>query len=144
MTFLPQVPWERVRRRFLWMPGFWTALIVGLHAIPGEDAALEGWYALFHIDKVLHALFFGSWGLSVQIALGKSGALRGMFLGTLGVGLLFGLGLEWAQGALFSGRRMDLYDVVADGVGVALGHGVFLWLYRGCFGMRPISFRHRS
>jgi len=126
------------------MPGFWTALIVGLHAIPGEDAALEGWYALFHVDKVLHAAFFGSWGLSVLIALGKSGVVRGTFFALLGLGVVFGLGLEWAQGALFSGRRMDLYDVVADGVGVALGYAVFRWLYRGCFGMQPISFRHRS
>ena len=126
------------------MPGFWTALIVGLHAIPGEDATLEGWYALFHLDKLLHAAFFACWGLSVWIALGKSGMVRGSFLWVVGLGVVFGVGLESAQDVLFIGRRMDAYDVVADGIGVAVGWAVFRWMYHGCFGMEPISFRHRS
>lgn len=126
------------------MPGFWTALIAGLHAIPGEDAALEGWYALFHVDKLLHALFFGCWALSLWIALGKSGLVRGTFLWVVGLGVLFGLGLEWAQGAFFAGRRMDAFDVAADAAGAVLGWVAFQWMYRGCFGIQPISFRHRS
>jgi len=144
MRVLPRFPWERVRRRFLWMPGFWTAVIACLHAIPGEDAEVNDWFGLFHLDKVLHLVFFAVWGLSWWIALGKSGVFRGTFLAVLLVGILLGVGLEWAQASWFQGRRWDLFDVVADGLGVCTGYLAFRLIYHGLLPVEPIQFRHRS
>ena len=144
MRVLPRFPWERVRRRFLWMPGFWTAVIASLHAIPGEDAAVNSWFALFQLDKLLHFIFFAVWGLACWIALGKSGVFRGAFLAVFVVGIALGIGLEWAQAAWFRGRSWDMWDVVADGLGVCAGYVAFRLIYRGLLPMQPIEFRHRS
>lgn len=98
--------------RPLWRLLFWCALAgsLVLALVPNgpEPMGFE------HADKLKHAA-----GFAVLYVLGWAAGIGGR---TLWVGLvLFGIGIEAAQGLLTETRQPSLGDVAADVVGVALG-----------------------
>ena len=118
------------------MPLLVTAAVVLLHCLPGADLDADDWWAQWHMDKLLHLIAFGMWGLTWAIALAKQRRLQRAWhleFGVLVAAVIFGMVLEAMQGAWMSGRTFDWMDVVADVVGAMSSLGVFF----GIFGQRP-------
>ena len=101
----------------------WSAAMLALCSIPGEDFGdLED--ILFSADKLGHIALFAVFGwLWLRAAPQRLGAV------VLG-GVTFGIGIEIWQETVARGRGADVYDVVADLVGLALGVGLTLWAQR--------------
>ena len=131
-TGVPQSAGSRV-----WVvPACTTAVLVGMHMLPGSDLDADTWWAVWHMDKVLHAIAFSGCALTWAIALAKQRRLQGgwrLEQVLVGGALVFGMVLEAMQGAWMSGRTFDWMDVVADVVGAMSSLGVFF----GIFGQRP-------
>lgn len=131
-TGVPQSAGPRV-----WIaPACSTALLVGMHMLPGSDLATDTWWAIWHLDKVLHLIAFSGCALTWAIALAKQRRLQGGWRlehVLVGGALVFGMVLEAMQGAWMSGRTFDWMDVAADVVGAMGSLGVFFVI----FGQRP-------
>jgi len=113
-----------------------TLGIVAMHMLPGSDVSADDWWALWHMDKWLHALAFAGCGLTWAIALAKQRRLQRThsFAFTLmGGALIFGTVLEVLQGAWMPGRFFDLADVAAD----VAGAGLSLVAFQAIFGQKP-------
>ena len=118
------------------MPLLVTAAVVLMHCLPGADLNADDWLAQWHMDKLLHLIAFGMWGLTWAIALAKQRRLQRAWhleFGVLVAAVIFGMVLEVIQGAWMSGRTFDWMDVVADVVGAMSSLGVFFVI----FGQRP-------
>ena len=121
----------------IWIvPACATLGIAGMHLLPGSDLSADDWWAVWHMDKALHALAFAGCCLTWTIALAKQRRLQqgnAMALALAGGTLIFGTVLEAMQGAWMSGRFFDLADVVAD----VLGAGMSLGMFQVIFGCQP-------
>ena len=118
------------------MPTLSTLALVAMHMLPGNDLDVDSWWAVWHMDKVLHFLAFSTWGLAMSVALAKQRLFQkgSRFELVMMVGAaIFGTVLECVQGACVPNRSADLADVAADVVGVALA----LLAFRVIFGCRP-------
>lgn len=79
----------------------------------------ENWFA--NADKLHHLWFFALlWWLAL-----RAGLPRGWPLGL--ALLVYGAGMELAQGLLTTSRSASLIDVLADGAGVLLGAALSRW-----------------
>ena len=114
------------------VPVLWALLILGLHAIPGKDLPQSNWLGELHMDKLIHLMMFMFLSSSVFIALGKSGSVRQYKWFAAAVLVMYGFGLEFAQGIWFEGRTTSFGDMLADGLGVGAGRLLFRWIY-GCW-----------
>lgn len=127
---------QSVGPRVFVMPVLVTAVVVTMHCLPGADLNADDWWARWHMDKLLHLIAFGVWGLTWAIALAKQRRLQQAWqleLGLLGATVIFGMVLEAIQGAWMPGRIFDLADVIADLAGAACSLGLF----SSIFGRRP-------
>ena len=118
------------------MPLLVTAAVVGMHCLPGADLDADDWWACWHMDKLLHLIAFGMWGLSWSIALAKQRRFQRAWhleLGLMLAAVIFGMVLEAIQGAWMPGRIFDFADVIADAAGAACSLGLF----SSIFGRRP-------
>ena len=121
-------------RRF-WLyqfpPIIWAAVIFSLSHIPGDN--LPSWDFKF-LDKLEHAGVFAVFGFLVARALVNQDAFpnwrRNFFWIAVAIGVLYGLGDEVHQ-LWVPGRRFDMFDVLADGIGAVIGVVGFKWLMGG-------------
>ena len=80
-----------------------------------------------HLDKLVHAGIFVVFGWLWTIAVG--GGRRG--LAVLAAGLLLAVGTEVVQGLPMVGRDPDVWDGLADTIGVTIGTAsAFFWIPR--------------
>jgi len=118
------------------IPALVTFAVILMHSLPGVDLHADDWWSRWHMDKLLHVVAFGLWGLAWGIALAKQRRFQQSWhleLGLLAAAAIFGMVLEAMQGAWMPGRMFDLGDVVADAAGAACSLGLFF----GIFGRRP-------
>ena len=54
------------------MPLLVTAAVVLMHCLPGADLDVDDWWAQWHMDKLLHLIAFGMWGLGLGDCLGQT------------------------------------------------------------------------
>ncbi|HRH99670.1 MAG TPA: VanZ family protein [Saprospiraceae bacterium] len=107
--------------------GTWLVVdICFLSLLPSSSMASVSFWALLEIDKIGHLLFYGS--ASVFFALGSSHRRKRIVL--LFSILVLGIVLECAQYAMHQGRSFDLFDLMANGLGVGLGSLVFVLIDR--------------
>lgn len=86
------------------------------------DEGPENWFPT--ADKLFHLGFFGLlWWLALRAGVRPHWPL-GLAL------LLYGAGMEVAQGLLTTSRSASLADVAADGAGVLLGAALTRWSVR--------------
>ncbi len=106
----------------------WTALMIAgssIQSVPREVAPL------FAYDKILHIIEYAGfsllWGSVVRTRFPN--LLRGrQWLMILLVGLLWGGLDEWYQGLI--GRSRDLFDWIADGIGVCAAQAIQEYRFR--------------
>jgi VanZ family protein len=102
----------------------WTLIIFIACLIPGRDVPSVGFPG---IDKWVHFVIFGGFSF-LWLSTFKQTDLRKrtlIFLLAVAVGYI----VELLQGSgITSGRSYDLMDVMADGIGGALGVVLFYWM----------------
>jgi hypothetical protein len=118
--------WKLFRSR--WLAAGWLLLMTILFVLPGSSFPEERWFDKIYLDKWVHVGLF-----AVLLFLWRSAfpsAAKSYNLILLCVALLYGLSIEWIQGAWVANRSSDLYDVAADMTGSLLGVLVWLGVYK--------------
>ena len=94
----------------MWVvPACTTAVLVGMHMLPGSDLDTDTWWMTWHMDKVLHMIAFSGCALTWAIALAKQRRLQGdwrLEQVLVGGALVFGMVLEATLAARFFDLRM--------------------------------------
>lgn len=102
----------------------WLLIMCVLFFLPGSDLPKANWLDQIHFDKWVHiglfAVLLFLWRSSFDYQVNRYGLLL------LAAALIYGFMVELIQLYWVSNRSFDLYDVVADMTGSALG----LWMYR--------------
>lgn len=99
----------------------WTLLILILCWMPTRDLGLarddSRWLKIPHLDKLVHATLFGGFALLwFQVT-----SFRRSWPLIVAAGLFMAVGTEYVQGLPFVGRDADIWDGLADSVGLFLG-----------------------
>ncbi len=109
---------------FRWLAITWSVILFIGCALPGNELP-----DLSHgRDKWVHLAGFAPFGLLWSLACRR-------WQWVIIAGAVFGLLIEVYQGVMPIGRSFDLFDALADTVGVAMGIGLF-WLYQKWFVVR--------
>ena len=122
------------RRLALALACVWTLVIMILCWMPTSGIEIQGddsrYLRIPHLDKVVHAGMFALFGWLWTIAAG--GGRRGWAV--LAAGLVMAVGTEVVQGLPMVGRDPDVWDGLADTVGVTIGiaSASFWFLRCGC------------
>jgi len=120
------------------LKSFWPAigmflLATALFCIPGDRLPDEDWLGKISIDKIVHIGLFAAlvilWGLPF-IARANAGtdsqrSLRRTMITIVVMAVLYGVAIEFIQGAFIPNRSYSLADMVADALG-SLAGGVLL------------------
>ncbi len=127
-----------IKRITNYLAVIWSLMILIIVFIPGDKIPIQSdWVDLFQIDKVIHILLFAPfsfiWLLKYQLS-------KSLNSKTIYIILLFGILLafltEVIQYYFIRGRNGNIYDAIADILGVFLGLIVFkeirkkhIWLF---------------
>lgn len=118
--------------KFNWFPILWTFIVIGIHAIPGNELPKPYW-DLFEFDKIVHTAIFLVLAFSWTNGLYKQSASYKLKVHAiklvLVLSLSLGLVLETMQNAIFVNRYFQWPDVIADGIGTLAGVGLFYAIY---------------
>lgn len=110
-------------------PIFWAILILVLCSIPGKDIPSVGWLQVLSPDKWVHAAIFAVQYLLLIFAFSNKHVARlGQFSGhwiSIILSLLYAALTEVYQHVFLPDRYGDVYDFIANAIGVLLG----IWLY---------------
>ena len=112
-----------------WLALAWTLAIVIGCSIPGDSLPES---VLLSFDKVLHLMAFVGFGALWLSA--RPHASRNVLIG----GVLLAVFTEVYQHVMPIGRSFDLFDILADTVGLCLGVALgWLWMHRASLSRRP-------
>lgn len=102
-----------------WVPlALYAGLVLFLSLMPDSGGPSYGW------DKANHFTAYGVMSfLFMRAAAGNSPSIRAAIAAVIAVSL-FGIGVEFLQ-SLTSTRKADALDALANGLGAAVGVGVF-------------------
>ena len=97
----------------------WVLIIAILHSIPGSRVT-DFSFTFFHLDKLIHIILFMLGVYFFAIAFQEK--QRKMFLIPLIISFIsYGGFLEIMQSVIFKNRFSDIYDWIADIIGVFIG-----------------------
>ncbi|WP_273214735.1 VanZ family protein [Runella zeae] len=100
----------------------WTALLLILCLMPKDQVPTGlGW------DKLHH---FGAFGILAALWYWSTLKVWPVILG----GVLYGVGIEIAQGNMGVGRAFDWYDAVANSLGIIIAIPIARWVRRWLIG----------
>jgi VanZ family protein len=106
----------------------WSVLVLFVSLIPGNEIP-EFEVGFLHIDKLAHAILFAGLSFFWFFGLKKGGISKIVSLNTEGVVsfsvFIYGFAIELIQHYFITDRHFDIYDVLANGVGVVLGYTFF-------------------
>ncbi|PCJ81766.1 MAG: hypothetical protein COA49_04485 [Bacteroidetes bacterium] len=123
--------------RILIPPIFVTALVIGLHSLPGTDIDSSSWWSTYNLDKVVHTCAFSLLSLSLAISFSKLRFLNdnkwSLVLLIVSSLTFFGTILELIQGEWMVGRTAESFDILADCAGSVIG----IIIFRGLYGVFP-------
>lgn len=113
-----------------YFPGIlWALIIAVLTGIPGNFIPpVADWVSLFSPDKIVHIGMFGVftclmlWGKQKQ-AVPKSSSNSNFWI--IGLALVLAMATELMQKYLVINRNGNVYDFIADAVGIAAGYILF-------------------
>lgn len=96
-----------------WVIWLWSFLILVACTWPGKDLPAA---PVLGFDKIVHSGLFTVWAILALIIYPQKSRL------VVGLGMAYGLGLEFYQQLLPFDRTFDWWDAVADAVGVGIGY----------------------
>lgn len=125
MKFLFRLLTENKSRARI-LAALWTILIFVACLIPGRDVPSVNFPLM---DKWVHFVIFGGFSFLWLAVFQRSDLKKRVLFFLLAV--LMGYAVELLQGSgITSGRSYDMWDVLADGIGGALGVMLFYLLER--------------
>lgn len=98
----------------------WILLVALLHAIPGSDLPKSNFLDFFQLDKLVHAVIFAvAFFLITRLFTPPHYYQKERYI--IIALILYGLLLEFCQGLFFIERSMDIFDWLADTLGILFG-----------------------
>ncbi len=96
-----------------------------LFCLPGDRLSEAGWLEELELDKVVHVGLFAGlvflWCLPLQSLIEKP-ERRKVIYGLIAIAFMaYGVAIEFIQRDLIPYRSFDVYDIVADTIGCAIG-----------------------
>ena len=102
----------------------WVVVTAILHAIPGSDFPVVSFSDFFQLDKLIHSIIFMTGVYLFAVAFKEQQKIQ--FLRHIVISfIVYGLLLEVLQGLVFVERSADIFDWLADIIGVFLGVWIF-------------------
>lgn len=112
----------------------WASIILILYGIPGSTLPSVSFWKLLEPDKAVHAGIFLILMCSLTFSLYKQSKYKTLKRNSLKssalICFLYGTILELLQGSLFSERYTDVYDILANAIGVLLGIVILKLFFR--------------
>ena len=103
----------------------WASIILILYGIPGSNLPSVRFWKLLEPDKAVHAGIFLILMCSLTFSIFKQHKFKTLKRNSLRssalICFMYGTVLELLQGSLFSERFTDVYDILANAIGVFLG-----------------------
>jgi VanZ family protein len=113
------------RFSFLFALG-WLLMITILLCIPGTKLPKITWTDKIWLDKWIHAALFAililTWCWSYSAKQKTAFDKKRLFIFIALLGFLYGIGTEILQELFIPFRSFEIPDIIADGVGVAVGY----------------------
>jgi VanZ family protein len=102
----------------------WTVFIFVLMAIPGNMLPREETTFIPNLDKLVHAILFGSFVFlwSYYYTVKKNAILVSRYTSLLIIASLYGIGTEFMQKYFIPNRDFSIYDIAADIAGAIIGY----------------------
>ncbi|MFM7357533.1 MAG: VanZ family protein [Sediminibacterium sp.] len=111
----------------------WWGFTLWLFTMPGSSVPAFPWLAKIHADKLVHLALFSSWCFLFCWPFHKSPVSntrrQQWFLLIALTGIFYGIAVEFIQREMNLGRAFEIKDVIADGIGCAIGY----WLSKKFF-----------
>ena len=119
--------------RHFWFSIFWSVSIFFLCLMSTEDLPSIDYLQLLSFDKLVHAILFGLLSLSLLVTFRRQNKVnyirkKAILIAVL-FSLIYGLILEIVQYSLVEDRTGEVYDIVANMLGCALGIVFFRLIY---------------
>src|SRR5262249_20322308 len=102
----------------------WTIFIFILMVIPGNMLPKEDKTFIPNLDKLVHAILFGSFVFlwSYYYTVKKNTILVGRYTSLLIIASLYGIATEFIQKYFIPNRDFSIYDIAADIAGALIGY----------------------
>ena len=104
-----------------WLALAWFIMLTILLCLPGSAFPRENWFDKIELDKWIHICLFGVLVILWCRALAISGKKIRLFIHIALYCFLYGIVMEIIQKFFIPNRSFDTGDILADGVGAALG-----------------------
>lgn len=101
----------------------WTVLVYWLCLLPKSELPTNKWFDFEGFDKIVHFVFYSIMFFLYYFALQKS---RKQTIGIAIFCIAVGVSIEFLQGYLPINRSFDVWDIVANAIGMLCSVGV-LW-----------------
>ena len=112
----------------------WASIILILYGIPGSNLPSVSFWKLLEPDKAVHAGIFLILMCSLTFSVFKQHIYKNLKRNSLRssalICIVYGTVLELLQGSLFSERFTDVYDILANAIGVLLGIVILKLFFR--------------
>lgn len=112
----------------------WASIILILYGIPGSNLPSVSFWKLLEPDKAVHAGIFLILMCSLTFSVFKQHRYKTLKRNSLRssalICIVYGTVLELLQGSLFSERFTDVYDILANAIGVLLGIVILKLFFR--------------
>jgi hypothetical protein len=105
----------------------WALVILWLCLIPGTSLPEWNWFAIFDLDKLVHAGMFGVLALLLAQGFRSQGSPARYLLWAGVIAIAYGIGTEYMQDLEALGRRKDPNDMIANSVGALSAVGFANW-----------------
>ncbi len=119
----------------LWPSLVWALIILLLTGLPGNYfPTVVSFFDWLSPDKIVHLILFGGqsflllYGFREDYFSGKNRIT--LIVLALSIGIFYGFLTEVLQRFVFVGRSGNVYDFIADTIGVIVGFLAFYLLYR--------------
>jgi hypothetical protein len=114
-----------VKNRWIIASIFWALVILVLCSIPGKDLPTASWFELISLDKWVHAAMFAIQYLFLIRAF-TDRFISDIFRSSKNwwavlIAVFYGAFTEYYQHAFLTDRVADIYDFIANIIGVLIG-----------------------
>jgi len=111
----------------------WAAMIAFMYFVPGKDLPMVDVWDLLKFDKIGHFTVFCIFAIVLKTGLSRQIRFRQIrqkaARWTLYIAVSYGGVLEYFQGRLIQDRTSDIWDFIANTVGVLVGIVIFRLIY---------------
>ena len=103
----------------------WFITVSVLFVLPGSEFPQEDWFEKVYLDKVVHIAFIF---LLIYLFLSPVRyADKKWILLIVGLGIMYGVGIEFIQKYFIKGRSFEVADIVCDIAGCLSAYLVISW-----------------